>query len=76
MNQRTLTEAEFYAEFKPIAPPVEEMGTDMWEFEQLPEGIDCHYVWTIVDDGDEGNEYVCEGYHIVNRMGYLVTEKA
>ncbi len=31
-----------------------------------------HRVWTIMDD-DDGNMCICNGYHLVNRIGYLIT---
>lgn len=30
-------------------------------------------VWTMVE-GDEGDWYVSQGFHLVNRIGYFVTE--
>jgi hypothetical protein len=32
---------------------------------------DC--VWTMVE-GDNGRWYIVDGYHVVNRVGYLVTD--
>ena len=29
-------------------------------------------IWTLVD-GDDGNQYVISGYHLVNRIGYLIS---
>ena len=29
-------------------------------------------VWTLVD-GDDGNLYIVDGYHLVNRMNYFIT---
>ncbi len=29
-------------------------------------------IWTLVD-GDDGNQYLVSGYHLVNRIGYLVS---
>jgi hypothetical protein len=34
---------------------------------------DQNRVWTIVDDGD--NMSITTGYHLVNRLGYLITEQ-
>ncbi len=31
-------------------------------------------VWTLVD-GDDGNLYIVDGYHHVNRLNYFITEK-
>ncbi len=30
-------------------------------------------IWTLVD-GDDGNQYVISGYHLVNRIGYLISK--
>lgn len=32
-------------------------------------------VWTLVE-GDEGEMVIASGYHLVNRIGYFITEKA
>ena len=34
---------------------------------------DPRRVWTLVD-GDDGNLYIVDGYHLVNRLNYFVTE--
>ena len=31
-------------------------------------------LWTIVE-GDDGQVCICAGYHLVNRMGYLITDE-
>jgi hypothetical protein len=31
-------------------------------------------VWTLVD-GDDGNLYIVDGYHLVNRINYFITKK-
>lgn len=31
-------------------------------------------IWTIVD-GDDGDQYIISGYHLVNRIGYLISTK-
>jgi hypothetical protein len=33
---------------------------------------DPKYIWTLVD-GDDGNLYIVNGYHLVNRINYFVT---
>lgn len=40
-------------------------------------GFDVFHVWTIVDAGcdEDGNLYASPGAHLVNRLGYIVTEK-
>jgi hypothetical protein len=32
-------------------------------------------VWTLVD-GDDGNMYIVNGYHLVNRINYFITANA
>jgi hypothetical protein len=36
-------------------------------------GADPRCVWTLVD-GDDGNLYIVDGYHLVNRINYFITE--
>ena len=43
------------------------------ELNYIQTEVDIHIIWTWVD-GDEGS-YLVAGYHIVNRIGYFVTEK-
>jgi hypothetical protein len=33
---------------------------------------DPNTIWTLLD-GDEGNLYLASGYHLVNRIGYLIS---
>jgi hypothetical protein len=34
---------------------------------------DPRSIWTLVDGGDDDNQYVISGYHLVNRIGYLIS---
>ena len=34
---------------------------------------DPRCIWTLVE-GDDGNLYIVDGYHLVNRLNYFVTE--
>lgn len=36
-----------------------------------------HHVWTVVESGDDGdgNWYAMPGFHCVNRLGYIVTDR-
>ena len=36
---------------------------------------DNNKIWTIVDGDTTDNLYIVSGYHLVNRVGYVVTEK-
>ena len=42
---------------------------DEWEYVR---SLDPSYVWTYIDNGDSG--YIIDGIHLVNRMGYFVSE--
>ena len=47
---------------------------DLFEFDELKRmGIEDRFVWTIVE-GDSGDLYASAGYHLVNRLGYIITE--
>ena len=59
----------FERRFRPIDGPD---GALYWRFEQLPKDVDPHRVWTIVDC--EGHLYVSPGYHLVNRVDYVLCE--
>ena len=34
---------------------------------------DPRTIWTLVDGADDDNQYVLSGYHLVNRIGYLIS---
>lgn len=70
-----LTEDEFWETYKPLEGPSGQSGSHIWEYEELT-GTPDNQVWTIVETGDEDeNWYALPGYHIVNKIGYAVTEK-
>jgi len=62
------------------------IGWDEWEdtykpttesaidnLSEIPDDLDYHYIWTMVD-GDGRYANLFSGIHIVNRLGYFVTE--
>lgn len=59
-----------------------EITEDDFEHQYNPEQVDyeearrspVERVWTIVE-GDDGNLYAAPGYRVVNRLGYVVTER-
>jgi len=59
--------------------PVRNHFEDSDKFETYGEELefvraqDPRCVWTLVD-GDDGNLYIVDGYHFVNRINYFVTE--
>jgi hypothetical protein len=57
----------FEHRFQPIDSPDK---TVWWSREQLPDGVDPHLVWTIVDE--DGRLYVRSGFRFVNRIDYVL----
>jgi hypothetical protein len=63
------------AKYKPVTNQFD--GTD--KFETYGEELDFvraqdpRCIWTLVD-GDDGNLYIVDGYHLVNRLNYFITE--
>ncbi|MBC8523008.1 hypothetical protein H8D29_03675 [PVC group bacterium] len=88
MNEKNiieLSESEWVDKYKPITVPdgipsggwTDEDGRDTL-FETYDEAIteirkhDNKYVWTLIEEDDK--QFITEGVHWVNRMGYFVTE--
>ena len=80
---RTITEDEWIAEFKPLPAPTPGSGYDYGDGCTLVDGhsdedrahlqaCDPRTVWTVVS-GDA--EAILPGFHTVNRLGNIVTEK-
>ena len=63
--------------YQPIQNHITQNGDD--KFETYGEELDFvraqnpQCIWTLVD-GDDGNLYIVNGYHLVNRINYFVTE--
>jgi len=62
----------FVEEFNPSQPF---NGESYFEFDEV-RNRDPHTVWTIIDDGGSTDcLYASPGFHVVNKIGYIVTEK-
>ncbi|HET6632307.1 MAG TPA: hypothetical protein VFG73_06315 [Rhodanobacteraceae bacterium] len=50
---------------------------DLFEFEDV-QHQPLNHVWTVCESGDDadGNWYAAPGFHIVNKLGYVMTKKA
>lgn len=81
-----LTEDIFYDVFKPYKNPFQPNGTSFGDvmFETFGEELEfvlsfandlkrSQRVWTIVEV--DGEMYLTAGFHIINRVGYIITEK-
>jgi len=49
---------------------LETFGAALELVQQLP----ATHVWTVVDGGDDADQWILAGIHTVNRVCYLVTE--
>lgn len=49
---------------------------DLFEYKDVCDQP-LNHVWTIIDSGDDndGNWYASPGFHLVNRLGYVMTKK-
>jgi hypothetical protein len=79
-----MTEEEWFATYKPIPNHIDKNasfndGEQGYMFETYGKELnfvmaaDSDYIWTY-GDGDDSGTYVWNGYHIVNRIGYFITE--
>jgi hypothetical protein len=48
--------------------------SDNVEYEDVKD-LDCHVVWTEIDDPEGTGTYLIPGFHFVNRLGYIVSSK-
>lgn len=55
--------------FRPEEQMFETFGKELEWVKDQPE----NKVWTLMDD-DDGNLVITTGFHVVNRVGYYVTE--
>lgn len=68
---RAISERVFWDKYKPIETPT----GDYWEYKDTL-AYPMNRVWTLIE-GEKNwrNLYACPGYHIVNVLGYCVTEE-
>lgn len=71
VTARSLSEEEFEAEFSPYKKD----SGDLYDFEDVAR-LDPELVWTIVESGDDedDNWYAAPGFHVINKMGYVVSD--
>jgi hypothetical protein len=75
-----MTEDEWFETYKPIKNHLDENASfDGHMFETYDKEVefvkeqDPAYIW-MYGDGDDGGSYIWNGWHIVNRIGYFITE--
>jgi hypothetical protein len=63
--------------YQPLKNHIDSDGFDKFETYgaelEFVRAQDPRHIWTLVD-GDDGNLYIVNGYHLVNRINYFVTE--
>jgi hypothetical protein len=72
MDTDFISENEFWDEWEVI----QKASGDLFEFSDVKDQP-LNHVWTILEsgDGDDGNWYASPGFHIVNRIGYVMTKR-
>jgi hypothetical protein len=72
MDSEYISESRFWNEWEVI----QKASGDLFEFEDVRDKP-LNQVWTIIDpaNGDDGNWYASPGFHIVNRLGYVMTKR-
>lgn len=76
-----ISENDFYSKYKPLKNHLSEgaaydgfmFETYGDEYEFVKEHVKACKVWTVVEC-DDGELAIIAGFHLVNRMGYIVTE--
>jgi len=66
-----IPEDTFWDEFLPIQKPPD--GEVLWEYEDVADAQPRH-VWTVVE-GENDIWFAAPGFHFVNKVGYVLTEK-
>jgi hypothetical protein len=73
----TLSEDRFMTEYRPRELQTEgEYMLETFEAARALAGGDVSHVWAVIESGDSEALYAAAGYHLVNCLGYLVTEVA
>jgi hypothetical protein len=77
---KEITEEDWVMDYQPIENHIEPEGSfEGHMFETYGEELDfvlshdTHNIWTYID-GDSGNPVIVNGYSLVNRIGYFITD--
>ena len=72
MDSNYISENEFWDEWKVIQRP----SGVLFEHAEV-KGQSINHVWTILESGDSEDDslYASPGFHVVNRIGYVLTRK-
>lgn len=68
---------DWEAKYRPIKNHIDPSNDDKFETYgaelEFVRAQDSRHIWTLVE-GDDDNLYITNGYHLVNRLNYFVTE--
>lgn len=77
---KIMTEQEWFEQYKPIKNTIDDNASvNGYMFETYGDELayvvtkDLENIWTYSDD-DSGTPFISNGYHLVNRIGYFITE--
>lgn len=72
VNEKFISEQDFDAVWGAYLKP----SGDFFEFEDVRDQPPDH-VWTVVETGDDrdGSWYAQPGFHVVNKIGYVMTKE-
>lgn len=80
---KTIEYSDFIEEYKPVKNHIDgDAAFDGYMFETYGEELEYvtsqkqDKIWTIMDSESEEGIDIVSGYHVVNRLGYLITNKA
>ncbi len=82
VRQRAMNYDVFERKYKPVKNHIDSNASgdgDLFEtygeeWEHVSKQ-DCHHVWTLVESDTGKKEYLTPGFHVVNRLNYMITEK-
>ena len=63
---------DWQEKYRPIEDPEE--GEVRYHGDPIVQNADPKHVWSLID-GDDGQSYIVNGIHLVNRVGFIVTEE-
>lgn len=72
MDANYISEDEFWEHWGLI----QKRDGELFDYEDV-KNVPVHYVWTIIESGSDTNDnwYASPGLHVVNKLGYVLTEK-
>lgn len=78
INMKKITFDEWWDKYKPVDNHFENDDSQLYEtygqdIDYVSKTIPNENIWTLID-GDHDTQWILPGFHIVNRIGFYVTE--